>query len=167
MRIKLVLTALLVSFGSIFVSSAQIDTRIGGGLAYGSEIENIGIGVNGEFGIMDKLSISPSFIFYLPKEEGPVNVSWWEVNGNANYYFIQKEDFSVYGLAGINYTHVKVDYSGSSIYDFEATEGRIGLNIGGGATYDFGSKIIPFAELKYVVIDEGQLVLMAGVKFNI
>ena len=150
---------------------AQMETRIGGMLAYGTEIENIGIGANAEFGITEKLSISPSFIYYLPREEGPIKVNWWEVNGNANYYFLQEEGFHLYGLAGLNYTNVNVKSDldlgpfGNEVGD--VSDGRFGLNLGGGANLDLGSSIMPFSELKYVIIDGGQLVLAAGVKFNL
>jgi outer membrane protein X len=58
----------LLSLIPLTANAQEIETRIGGMLTYGTEIENIGVGVNAEFGIMDKLSISPSFIYYLPKQ---------------------------------------------------------------------------------------------------
>lgn len=160
---KLFMAALF--FGGLFVSSAQVETRIGGMLAYGTEIENPGMGVNAEFGILEKLSVSPSFIYYLPKEEAGININWFELNGNANYYFLQGNS-DVYGLAGLNYTSVKVDYSENSFFSGNSiSDGRMGLNIGGGANFHIGSSILPFAEVKYVIIDGGQLVIAAGVKF--
>lgn len=163
------LSLFLISLIPSSTNAQEIETNIGAMLAYGTEIENIGIGANAEFGIMDKLSISPSFIFYLPKETGPVKVNWFEVNANANYYFIQEEKFDVYGLGGLNYSSVKVSYDGSTLFgnDYSSSDGRFGLNLGGGAKLNLDSKITPFAELKYVIIDGGQLVLAAGVKFNI
>lgn len=163
MKTKLFIAALF--FGGLFVSSAQVETRIGGMLAYGTEIENPGIGVNAEFGILEKLSVSPSFIYYLPKDLGGISINWWELNGNANYYFL-KGNIDVYGLAGLNYTNVSMDYPDNPFLpDGSVSDGRFGLNIGGGANFDIGSSILPFAELKYVVIDGGQLVIAAGVKF--
>ncbi|PVW17409.1 outer membrane protein [Marixanthomonas spongiae] len=166
---KLIFTAFLF-FAGLVVSQAQIDTRIGAELAYGTEIENLGIGANAEFGVLDNLSISPSFIYYFPKEEGPIKVNWWEINGNVNYYFIQDEGFHLYGLGGLNYTNVSIDADidyGDFGYSVDSSDGRFGLNLGAGANMDLGSNIMPFAELKYVIIDGGQLVLAAGVKFNI
>ena len=165
------LLGLTLFFAGLSTTIAQMETRIGGLLAYGTEIENIGIGANAEFGITEQLSIAPSFIYYLPREEGPIKVNWWEVNGNANYYFVQDEDFQFYGLAGLNYTNVNIKSDldlgpyGNPIG--EVSDGRFGLNLGGGANLDLGSSVTPFAELKYVIIDGGQLVLAAGVKFNL
>jgi outer membrane protein X len=171
MKTKKIIIATVLFFAGFMVSQAQIDTRIGAELAYGTEIENLGIGANAEFGVLDNLSISPSFIYYLPKEEGPIKINWFEVNANANYYFIQDEKFDVYGIGGLNYTSVKVKYDSTYSPLFgessSVSDGRIGLNLGGGANLNLDGNITPFAELKYVIIDGGQLVLAAGVKFKI
>lgn len=172
---KLIIATLSLAFIGFFSTTAnaqEIDTRLGVMLAYGTEIENIGIGANAEFGIADNLSISPSLIYYFPKTEGPIKVNWFEVNGNANYYFVNDGEFHVYGLAGLNYSSVKAKYDGAGYEElpgsYSASDGRFGLNLGAGANmYISNSGIMPFAELKYVIIDDGQLVIAAGVKFNI
>lgn len=147
-------------------ASAQEDTRVGGLLAYGTEAETLGIGANAEFPIATNLTISPSLIYFFPREEFGVDINWFEVNGNANYYFIDDDTIGVYGLAGLNYTNVKV--SGDTGFgEASVSDGRLGLNLGAGANFLVGGAIIPFAELKYVIIDQGQLVIMGGVKFNI
>lgn len=159
-------TALIVMFS--LNASAQTETKLGGFLAYGTEIENLGIGANAEFPIMEKLTISPAFIFYLPKDESGIKINWFEVNANANYYFLVEDNLDIYGIAGLNYSSVKVKYDGSyRLGGFSASDGRFGLNIGGGANFNLNGSITPFAELKYVIIDEGQLVIAGGVKFNI
>lgn len=147
-------------------ANAQEDTRVGAFLAYGTEVESLGIGANAEFPIATNLTISPSLIYYFPREEFGVDINWFEVNGNANYYFVDEDNIGVYGLAGLNYTNVKV--SGETGFgDASVSDGRLGLNLGAGANFLIGGSIIPFAELKYVIIEEGQLVIMGGVKFNI
>lgn len=153
------------------VANAQSkDFTLGAILAYGTEIENLGIGANAEFPVMEKLTISPSFIYYLPKSYGSIKTNWFEVNANANYYFVEDDKFDFYGLAGLNYSSVSVKYDGiyaGIVGNNSASDGRFGLNIGGGANWNLGSSITPFAELKYVIIDGGQLVLAAGVRFKI
>lgn len=163
----------IVLLGMLFVAfsaSAQSETRIGGMLAYGSEIENIGIGANAEFPIMENLTVAPSFIFYLPKDEDVVKMNMWEINANAHYYFISIDNLSFYGLGGLNYSHVKVETDFGSflgIGDTSSSEGKIGFNLGAGANFDLGKNWLPFAELKYVVSDFDQIVLAAGVRFNL
>lgn len=171
---KLIIATLSLAFVGFFSTTAnaqEIDTRIGAMIAYGTEIENIGIGANAEFGIADNLSISPGIIYYFPKSEGPIKMNWFEINGNANYYFLNDGEFDVYGLAGLNYSSVKVKYDGyafEGMPGFSSSDGRFGLNLGAGANMHLSNGgIIPFAELKYVIIDGGQLVIAAGVKFII
>lgn len=165
---KNILCAILLLLGVQF-SNAQDEMRIGGMLAYGTEVENIGIGVTAAFPIMDKMTIAPSFIFYLPKDEFGVKINWFELNANANYYFLDEGNFNVYGLGGLNFSSISVKYDNASIYGsgLSASDGRIGLNLGGGANFDIGTSFLLFSELKYVIIDEGQLVIAAGVKFSL
>ncbi|MBF6608816.1 MAG: outer membrane beta-barrel protein [Flavobacterium sp.] len=166
---KKFITTLCFACFATFYASAQQETRLGGFLAFGSEIESAGFGVNAEFPIMDKLTIAPGFIYYLPNDHTYVKTTIFEINGNANYYFMEHEIFGFYGLAGINYTSVKVkvDDFGFGIGGASSSEGKIGLNIGGGTNFNLGKKWLPFAEIKYVVSDYDQLVLLAGVKFNL
>lgn len=137
---------------------AQDNTRIGGKLLYGSEVENLGIGATAEFPVMDKLVIAPDISFYFPKDD--VNV--FEINANVNYYFLEEETIGFYGLGGLNYTNVKVDYGFGSDSD-----GELGLNLGLGANFQIDQSFLPFAEIKYVIGDYDELVIAAGVKFNI
>ncbi|WP_246296737.1 outer membrane protein [Winogradskyella vidalii] len=169
MNLKTLFLGVCMAFLAPFISNAQDETKLGGYLAYGTEIENIGIGVNAEFPIAEQLTIAPSFTYFLPKDEYGVKVSWFEVNANANYYFVEASGVSVYGLGGLNYSSVKVSYDDTFGFggDYSASDGRFGLNLGAGANFEIGSSILPFAELKYVIIDGGQLVIAAGVKFNI
>lgn len=169
-NIAFLLIAGLGSQSAVAQSSGN-DFTLGAMLAYGSEIENLGIGVNAEFVITEDLRISPSFIYYLPTSNSIVKTTWMEFNANANYYFIQDGKFDVFGLGGLNYSHVSVKYDGPT-YGFtpvgSASDGRFGLNLGAGANMHLNSdSIVPFAELKYVIIDGGQLVLAAGVRFKI
>lgn len=145
--------------------NAQENTRIGALLAYGTEIESIGIGVNAEFPVLENLTISPSVIYYLPKEESGFKMNWIEVNANANYYFVTQDNLGVYAIGGLNYSHVKLEYDTSFAFA-DVSDGRFGLNLGAGANFELGG-ITPFAELKYVIIDGGQLVIGGGVKFNL
>ncbi len=168
-QMKKTVVSMIFILGIFCTTQAQEDTRIGAFLAYGSEIENLGIGANAEFPIVENLTISPSIIYYLPKEEFGIKINWLEVNANANYYFVSSEAIDVYALGGLNYSSVKVSYDGDTFFgeSYSASDGRFGLNLGGGINIETGGSIVPFAELKYVLIDGGQLVAAAGVKFNL
>lgn len=162
-----VLVLLVMILGLTYSVSAQENTRIGALIAYGTEVESVGVGVNAEFPIIENLTIAPSFIYYLPKDESGVKINWFEVNANANYYFVAQDNLGVYAIGGLNYSSVKVDFDSSYAFaGSSASDGRFGLNLGAGANFELGG-ITPFAELKYVIIDGGQLVIGAGVKFNL
>lgn len=158
---------------ALFVCScawAQDEKKIGGFLAYGTEIESLGIGINAEFPIasVSQLSIAPSFIFYFPKSDSFVKTTLWELNANANYYFSKTEKTGFYGIGGLNYTSVKVktDLSSLGFGEISGSDSSIGLNLGAGANFIVGKSFVPFAELKYTIGDFDQLVLSGGLKFN-
>ena len=169
MQIKstIITTSFLLFFGGIFMSSAQTDTRLGVMLAYGTEVENLGLGVNAEFPVMEDLTIAPSFVYYFPQGDyfgGDLN--WWELNANANYYLVDNENLGFYGLAGLNYSHISFDYD-TAFGSVDSSDGEFGLNLGVGANFNLNSNITPFAEARYVIIDGSQLVIAAGVKFDL
>ena len=167
MNLKSTVLGIAISVAFVFSTQAQEETRIGGFLAYGTEIESIGIGANAEFPIIENLTIAPSLIYYFPRSESGFKMNWFEVNANANYYFLDQDMMSIYALGGLNYSSVKVSYDQTWIGSYSASDSRFGLNLGGGINFKLAGKIIPFAELKYVIIDGGQLVAAAGVKFNL
>jgi outer membrane immunogenic protein len=144
--------AFMVCMMAAVDSSAQ---KIGVMLGYGTEVEELGIGINGEFNINDKVSISPSFVYWFPEDP----ISWWEFNANVNYYFTKAGSADFYGLAGIN-------LFGYNIEDGDG-QSEVGLNLGAGANFDIGKSWEPFTELKFVIGDADQLGLFFGVKFKI
>ncbi len=139
---------------------------IGGGLAFGSQIESAGIGINGEYFVTDQISIAPSLIYFFPRTLfGDLKFKQTDLNINANYHFITDNEFDIYALGGINVAIVSVPFfnpfSGERNSN-SATE--IGLNIGGGFNYHLNDKLLPFAELKYNISSFDQLILMGGVR---
>ncbi len=163
---KLLVASAVLYFGFTSLSSAQTDNRFGVMLAYGTEIENVGLGINADFPVAEHLTIAPSFIYYFPKDYPGGDMNWWELNADANYYFVENEGIGFYGLAGLNYSHVSVDFD-TAMGSMESSNGEFGLNLGVGANFNIQSSITPFAQLKYVIIDGSQLVVSAGVRFRL
>lgn len=150
---KLIFTLLLT--GAVVITS-QAQETIGAGLAYGSEIENLGIGINAEFDLNEQIDISPSFIYYFKNN----NVSMWELNGNINYIFSDSGP-TFYGIAGLNITGIKVD---AGVFG-DRSDSEVGLNLGVGASFAQSGSVIPFAEAKYVLSNFDQLSILGGVRF--
>lgn len=145
--------AFIVCMIASFDSSAQ---KVGVMLGYGTEVEQLGLGVNGEFNVNSKVSIAPSFVYWFVD-----NASVWEFNANANYYFTKAGSADFYGLAGVNMFSVKADIEGADRHS------EVGLNLGAGANFNVGKSWEPFTELKFVIGDEDQLGLFFGVKFKL
>lgn len=161
---KVLFTVLLATVVSL---TASAQTRVGGLLGYGSEIESLALGAVGEFMIKENMGISPQVVFFFGKKQGDVKSSMWEINGNFNYYFLQ-ENIDLYGILGLNIASYKVKYDGPALPGFSASasDTEIGLNLGLGANFPVSNdSILPFAELKYVISDFDQLAIFAGVKF--
>lgn len=155
---KKVLFTLLLAAVVSFSASAQ--TRVGGLLGYGSEVESLALGAIGEFMIKENMGISPSFVYFF----GDEYYSLWELNGNFNYYFATEGTAQFYGLAGLNFASVNYDND----YFEGGSDSEVGLNLGVGANFTTNNdKLLPFAEIKYVISDFDQLCIFAGVKFNI
>ncbi|MCK6616655.1 MAG: porin family protein [Cyclobacteriaceae bacterium] len=149
------LFGVLVIVGLILTAQDTVAQKIGVFLGYGTEVEELGLGVNGEFGINDKVAIAPSFIYWLPEDP----VSWWEFNVNAMYYFNKSGSADFYGLAGINLFSAKVEgFDGNS---------EVGINLGVGANFNIGKNWEPFTELKFVLGDADQLGLFFGARFKL
>lgn len=159
---KVLFTALLASVVSL---TASAQTRVGGLLGFGSEIESLALGGVAEFMIKENMGISPQLVFFFGKKDGDVKQSLWEINGNFNYYFLQ-DQVDLYGIIGLNFANYKVKYDIPGFGSESMTDSEIGLNLGIGSNFPVSNEsILPFAELKYVISDFDQLCIFAGVKF--
>ncbi len=166
-------------FAQVAFSQGQGSITAGGGLLFGSKIESLGLGANGQYFITDNLAGQVGLNFFFPKKESisvvEVKSSVWTINLNANYYFdIANETIRPYALGGINISNATVktssDFDGlEEEFGFErsVSDTDFGINLGGGADFYVSEMIIPFAQMKYVISDFDQLVIMGGVRINI
>lgn len=144
---------LLFSFG--ISATAQAQWSAGGGLAYGSEVSEIGLQLNGVYEIDEDWRGSADFIYYFVSG----NLSISELNFNAHFVFHDEDELTAYAIGGINYLRVSSDFNGFG----SASSSEIGLNIGAGLEYelDFGNL---FAEAKFAISSFDQLVIASGVR---
>lgn len=154
---KILIIASLCLIAGLSDSFAQ--SRLGANFAYGTDIEEFGIGINGEFFLKSDLAIAPGFNYYFTEDP----ITFWEMNANVNYYFVSSGSAALYGLGGINLSTVSVDLP--EPFDNSSTE--LGLNLGIGANFDINSTILPYTQLRLVLGDNSQAVLSFGVKFGI
>lgn len=161
----LVLGMMFISTTAIMAQDGQI--KIGPGLIYGSEVESLGIKVDGYYSINEEFRIGVDLGYYFPDKTTifgtEFKTNYFAINLNGNYIFYNEDELMAYGLAGINILSISTSVGGTS-----DSASETGLNLGAGLEYalDFGSL---FGELKFAGIggDADQLVLGAGVRFSI
>ena len=145
---------------SLSASAQAGDKALGAQLVFGSETNNIGLGVKGQYYFTDQLRGEAS-VDYFFKNKG---VSMWDINANVHYLFDVANKVKVYPLAGLGYTNwsYKLEYDNVTLA--KGTDGRIAVNLGGGAEYELTKDLSVNAELKYQIISNyNQLVLGVGV----
>jgi hypothetical protein len=138
------------------------ETKIGVGLIYGSEIESLGIRADGYHRVNEDFRVGGALGYFFPTDVTGGEITWFEIDLNGNYIFYEEEEWTIYGLAGLNILIATID---PDVGDSD-TNSEIGLNIGGGLEYlvNFGAV---FGELKFAGLggDADQLVLGGGIRF--
>jgi len=182
MKKILVLAFVLALINSVSAQSFKEKIAFGGGFCYGTEIERLGVNFRGLYEVTEEIHGLMNIIFFLPKKEkiGKFEYKWhlWELNFDGHYDYKFSDKFSAYGLAGLNisswrskwegdYSYLVYPYSGH--YEDSNSETKIGLNIGGGAAYNFIESLSGFGEIKYVIIDSDydQAVFTFGVLYHL
>lgn len=148
---------------SLSASAQAGDKALGAQLVFGSETNSIGVGVKGQYYFTDQIRGEGSFDYFL-KNKG---ISMWDINANVHYLFDVADKFKVYPLAGLGYTNwsYKLEYDNVTLA--KGTDGRLAVNLGGGAEYELTKDLSVNAELKYQIINNyNQLVLGVGVAYK-
>ena len=149
---------------SLSASAQAGDKAVGAQLVFGSETNSIGVGVKGQYYFTDQIRGEASFDYFL-KNKG---ISMWDINANVHYLFDVANKVKVYPLAGLGYTNwsYKYEYPGHSV--IEGSDGRLAINLGGGAEYELTKDLSVNAELKYQIVSNNysQLVLGVGVAYK-
>ena len=169
---KLFLTA-VIALLSIGAYAQKGQAYLGGQLAYPTEIESLGIGVKGGYGITDAIRAQATFDYFLKKN----NVSWWDLNLDVHYLFPLGNNIKVYPLAGLTYLRGSVDGFTQTVNTPDGnitvgnnesySDGNLGLNLGGGFQYDLTDKLVLNAEVKFQIIkNTNQGVISAGLAYK-
>ncbi|MEZ4700101.1 MAG: hypothetical protein R2834_07205 [Rhodothermales bacterium] len=162
----------ILGFLAIRPMAAQAQLQVGAGLAFGTEIEKIGLQLNANLPVAQegKIRGAADVIFFLKDDFGSGSTRLWTINLNGHYIFMTTEEFLVYALGGINIANytIKSDFDIPEIpgFGFDASSTELGLNVGAGGEYGmpFGNL---YGEVKYVLSDFDQLVISAGIRIPI
>ncbi|HET6527852.1 MAG TPA: outer membrane beta-barrel protein [Balneolaceae bacterium] len=166
----IVLGLFFATYSSAF-AQADIDDMesldLGIGLAYGTEIETLGINANAYYPVSDKFLVGGGLTYFFPDDSPGATINWFAVNVNGQYLFYSEENFNAYGLAGLNILIQSINFD-EAVGQDNLSETYVGLNLGAGVEYGLGSTDL-FGELKLAGIgdDADQLVLSAGLRFNL
>ncbi len=175
--ITILVIGLLMVAGTQSWAQDQGQIRVGASLAIGTKAgindtggEKIGMGLNfgGDYFVIDKLSIAPSYTFFFKSTtrildsgfEYDLRVSSFNIDGK--YYFLT-EGINVYGLFGVSFARVKSSFGFLGI---PVSANETGINIGGGVDYMLSNKLYLNGQVKYNTPLE-QLVISVGVGYVI
>jgi hypothetical protein len=172
-----------------FAAANGQHTRIGGGMTYGTgfhfnneesgELADlnrspfIGIFVTGTYKLNLPVSIAASFTYFIPRSNEIVQVVggkvtsrvssiMFDINGHWVFYSPGRMEF--YALGGLDITFARLKLSGFSSGE---NDNAIGLNLGAGIYLKVVEQFGLFAEAKYIASKYDQVMLNAGVLFNL
>jgi opacity protein-like surface antigen len=166
--LKLIMLTIVLSTLLVVKTNAQ-PINIGGGLVIGTDRPNIGLKVNGTYGmdfLLENLSASAAFTFFVPSTTSVTTFNRWGIDIDGHYKFYEMSDFEFYALGGLNIASysTKTTFWGTTT----KTSGvKPGLNVGAGAIYNFGDKMKAFSEFKYVLSNYDQAEITFGVLFEL
>jgi len=167
-KITFILFVAIISLSLSQIASAQIS--VGGGLAYGTNIEEIGIQVGGTYVLNEEMRVGGDFIYWLTESNEFADVTFFEINANFNYIFFEEEDLVIYaiGTLGLHRASVdsNVDLGGFGGFDVSSSETELGLGVGAGLEYDLGSVLL-YVEPRLFLSGFDQLSLAAGARIPI
>ena len=156
---------------SLSASAQAGDKALGAQLVFGSETNSFGLGVKGQYYFTDQIRGEGSFDYFF-KNKG---VSMWDINANVHYLFDVANKVKVYPLAGLGYTNwsytndvIVIEENGNKrTTEFKGSNGRLAVNLGGGAEYALTDNVSVNAEAKWQIVNNyNQLVLGVGVAYK-
>jgi outer membrane immunogenic protein len=156
--------SLISMFSLAFAAASFAQTRVGGMVGYGSDINQWGLGANAEFLFNDgRMAIAPKIMFFFPEKTAGIKYAYWEIDGDFHYYFVADGPVGLYGIGGLNLTTIKVKTSSAFTDGYDNSNSELGVNLGLGMNVRAGS-VMPFAEVKYIAGKASQAVVFAGLK---
>ncbi|MTI88362.1 MAG: porin family protein [Balneolaceae bacterium] len=175
-RITILCLALLTLFSADLAfaqDNSAGDLKIGGGLMYGTDIEQLGFEADGVYTINEQFRAQADLGFYLPNKTdfgngSSMTITWWEFNANAHYMLMKdaEQGLSLYALGGLNFLSVNVESEGVGGLNISGSDSEMGINVGAGGEFDLDFASL-YAEIKYSLGSADQLNIGAGLRFPV
>jgi hypothetical protein len=147
-RRTLILVALAFAASS---ASAQASTNAGARIAYNFQTDEAIVGASFTVPISTRIEFYPSLELYLPDNGNKIGF-----NGDVKVYLPTRASYDLYAGGGLGIVNQNV--SGFSNSD-------VGINL----LFGIGSRVSrvrPFGEVRLLIHDDNQLVMLAGINFS-
>lgn len=156
MKTALQISTLFLALLILSPKESDAQVKAGLGAAFGSDIEQVGIqgDLHYRFTNRPAFMVGGSLVYYFPEND----FHFYEANLNGAYIFYDEYMFKSYFYTGLNLARSELKFDNGS-----AIDRAIGLNLGIGAEYDFGS-LLAFGDLKYIVGELDQAVFTIGLR---
>jgi hypothetical protein len=187
MKNRFLFIAVLIFTGTLFgnVSAQESKISVGAGLNYATDIENIGLSLQGLYKINPTWEVSPKFTYFFKKNY----MTYSALDFNGHYVFSDNGSNAFYALAGLNITFYKFKYDRSlntgsnqfsydeeygdylgDLYDdafnFDYSGNDTGLNLGVGGRFSLTDALDLNAEAKYTTSYSGYLNIGVGLLYK-
>ena len=160
MKKKLALLGmLLMLLGNVYAQKGK--QAIGFGLSYGTEIENLGLGLKYQYNITNPIRLEPSINYFFEND----NVSMLDLNVNFHYLFPVASNFKLYPLVGLTFSNWMFDFGDSWLdddFDLDDNECRFGMNLGAGGELSLNRNWAFNFEFRYQLVSDFDQVLSAS-----
>ena len=148
------------------IISAKGEKAIGINVAYGKEVNNWGVGINGQYNFTNTIQ-GDVYADYFFKTDC---TSLLDIGFNLHFLFSVGDRMQIYPLIGITFTDWMFDFEDDELPedDDSWTETKLGMNIGGGYKYRLTDKLHIFVEAKYQLIsDYDQAAFKIGLAYKL
>ncbi len=159
---KLVSAFATAAFLAVGASGVSAQVQVGPTLAFSDDVDfGIGATVSAQApGIGEGVGFLGDFIIFFPDPDG---FDYFEINGNLTYAFpLANSTVLPFALGGLNISRASFDAGGFG----DASSTDIGLNLGGGITFDLGS-FRPSAGARFAIGDLNHLVIFFTLPFEV
>ncbi|WP_163715796.1 outer membrane beta-barrel protein [Mangrovibacterium lignilyticum] len=162
-RIFLLILACVFTIGAFAQEADLSKLRAGVGLVYASEIENVGLNLNGVYAFTDQWEGEFAFTHIFKKNYVSFNV----IDLNAHYVFYQPDDkTNIYGLGGLAINFVKLeDFGLGLVPDKSYTDTQLGFNLGVGLNYKIAEQLNLAPQIQYTIMDGSYLRIGISVQY--
>ena len=163
---KKLFMAVAMAFISVAGFAQSGSWSVGLNFGYGTDISKPFLGGRVMYGINDAFDVAGSFNYYFKDKYDfgygdDFTMKWWDINADVHWNAFRGEKYKLYPLAGLTFMQAKASSGGVSDSD-----GKFGVNLGIGGSYDFTSHFAVGVELKAQIISGTQFVPMASFMYK-